>query len=89
MEAGDLVFGCMVLAAPVAIGAAVGRLGRPWWWAGVPIGLLGLLLCATDPDEGFVSGKDDHIPEFFILCTAAMVCLVALGAALGRRRRLA
>ena len=84
---GNVIFATLVLAVPVAIGAALGKLGRPWWWGGVVIGALGLFISATDPEEGFFSNTHDHIPEFFLLCTAVMVGLVALGAATTRRRR--
>jgi hypothetical protein len=87
MNAGNLMFASIVLAVPVVLGAALGRLGRPWWWGGLVVGALGLLVCATDPEEGFVSGKNDHFPEFFLLCTAIMVGLVAVGTVLGRGRR--
>jgi len=89
MNAGDVVFASIVLAAPVALGAVLGRLGKPWWWGGAALAALGLLISATDPEEGFVSGKNDHFPEFFLFCTVVMVGLVAAGAPLGRRRRLA
>jgi hypothetical protein len=89
MTAGDAMFASIVLAVPVVCGALLGRFGRPWWWGGAAFAALGLLISATDPEEGFVSGKNDHFPEFFLLCTIVMVGLVAAGAALGRRRRLA
>jgi hypothetical protein len=89
MTAGDAMFASIVLAVPVVCGALLGRFGKPWWWGGAAFAALGLLICTTDPEEGFVSGRHDHFPEFFLLCTFVMVGLVAAGAALGRRRRLA
>jgi hypothetical protein len=89
MTAGDAVFASIVLAVPVVCGVLLGRFGKPWWWGGAAFAALGLLICATDPEEGFVSGKNDHFPEFFLLCTIVMVGLVAARSALGRRGRLA
>jgi len=87
MDVGTVIFATMVLAIPVAIGAALARVSRPWWWGGLIVAGLGLAVCATDPEEGFFSNTHDHIPEFFLLCTAVMVCLVAAGAAVTARRR--
>jgi hypothetical protein len=76
----------VVLAVPLAIGAATVVLGRPWWWGAlVAIVLFWVAAIAPEPEEGesrLVAG--DLV--FLLVVSLFVAGLTWLGAWGGRRR---
>ena len=83
----EALFLISIVVLPIAAGAVVAYLGRPWWWAAV-VAVVALLVfaIAPAPEEGEPRVEVGDI-LFLVAVTLIAVALVWVGALIGRRLR--
>ena len=75
----------VVLVLPLALGAALEHLRRPWWWAAVAAVVLVVLAAVVPEPEAGEARLQEGDLVFLLIIALIAVALARLGALLARR----